>query len=369
MRALLVSLAVLTYLFSIWPTKVSAQAKLPDAVAETGKETQQVVVMIVPSDQEEASLPVIRAVQSQLSDIDVVFRLQPVETLGANLAGQVGVAEAMAREWSSIAVFWCDFAGEEQIFLYLTEYEGDRILVRKLREKEDGGRAEALAIIVRTSVSEMLRGGEIGVRAAEVVKKEPPPQAPAELPEPQEEEPPVDTGPHVRFGVAYALYTYSSKHPALHGLDLGFELVLHPNLALSAGYTIHGALEEDGDLSSISVKRHPGRLGVSLKFPLGIAELGASLFVVLDVMTFHNYEMVDVLTRVSDENDVVFHILPTLDAVIEIVERLSVFTSVGLDVPVNDKYYVVKVERDQEVLLRPWSVHLNVYAGFRFEII
>ncbi|MCP4602740.1 MAG: hypothetical protein GY847_19865 [Proteobacteria bacterium] len=368
MRALIVPLMVLIYLFA-WPTDVRAQAKTTDVRTEIQKKSERVVVMIVPADQEAASLPVIRAVQSQLSDIDVIFRLQPVETLGADLASQISTAEAMAREWSSIAVFWCDFAGEEQIFLYLTEYEGDRILVRKLREKEDGGRAEALAIIVRTSVNEMLQGGEIGIRAAAVVKKEPPPPPPVAQPAAREEEPPTDEGPHVRFGVAYTLYTYSSKHPAMHGLDLGFELLLHPSWALSAGYTIYAPVDEKGDSSSIMLRRHPGRLGVSLKFPLGIAEIGASLFFALDVMTFHNYEMLDVLKPVSDRNDVVFHVLPTVDAAIEIIKRLSGFISVGLDVPINDKYYVVEIDKDHEVLLRPWSIHLNIYAGFRFEII
>ncbi len=330
----------------------------------------KVVVMLVPQGQEEMFQPVIRAVQSQLSDIDVVFRLKPVEALERDIPAQVAMAERVARDWKAIAVFWCDLVAEDQIFLYLTEYEGDRILVRKLREKEEGGRAEALAIIVRTSISEMLKGGEIGVRAAHIAEVAPEPPAQTKTAPPTKPPPPptVEAPPShgLAFHIAYAFLTYSADNPATHGLDLGLEFFINDNWALIGGYTVLSPIKESGEYSGLRLKRHPGRLGVAARFPVARFTPGASLFLVIDVATFENFDLPETLDGVKDRNDVIFGVMPMADLGIKITDLLSAFISAGAEVQINPKFYVTEANDE---LLDSWPVHVVLLAGFSFRII
>ncbi len=353
---------------------------LPRLVAgET--EADQVVVMIVPMDQEEISIPVVRAVESQLSDLNVTLVISTQERLPDSLESQIDIAKTVAGENRAIAVFWCDLRAKDQLFLYLSEYEGKNILVRRLEKTEETGRAEGLAIILRSSVEAMLQGGQIGVNPP--VKRKPV-QAPASKPEPVYSpgiEPIVslenEASPQSLFAlqVAYALHVYSSDHPAVHGVNIGVNLHVHPNLSLIAGYTFIGNIEENSTNTPILVRirKYPAYLGLRLSFQVGIIELGGSVSLIVDYTTQEILNISsDAMFASSDTDDVFIGVFPALEILIPIVDRLKFFVFVSAEVPFNAKQYSIEVSEgpdNREGLLNPWPIQPWIFAGIWVDLL
>jgi len=338
-----------------------------------------IVLMLVPADtDEDVSRLVVRAVQSQLSDLDVSFRLSPVERLPDGLRGQIALAEQLAAESSALAVFWCDLADREQVFLYLRGVEADRILVRRLEEPDVGGMAEALAIIVRASIGELLRGGRVGIAVAEAVAAEEPVPAPAPV-EPAEQPPaPVEGEPAPRVlrianRIGYVFETYSGEQPATHGLGLGVGIRVHPNIWLLAGYTIAATIRGgggEGDAAAIRLARHPIHLGLGGFLEAGAFELGGSVAAVVDYVTFEVRELREGMDAVEDNDDVLVSLLPALEARLWLFSRLQAVLAVGAEIPLRAAHYVARtLDGGQEVLLDAWPAQPWILAGLAVELL
>lgn len=331
-----------------------------------------VTMIVATGDQDEVSKQVVRAVQGQLSDLDVTFRLSPVERLPGTLREQIALSEQLAGEPGALAVFWCDLENPEQVFLYLRGTEGDRILVRKLEEPDTGGMSEALAIIVRASVGELLRGGRVGVAVAEVVAAEPPP--PPALIEPVEEPPTPGAPPprprvvRVMHRVGYVFETYSAEQPATHGLGLGLGIRLHPNIWIDAGYTLAGTLRKVGETAEIRLRRHPIRLGLGVAFPVWIFEIGASVAGVLDYVSFEVRGLKKGMAAVEDRDDVLFSVLPAFEARMRFFPRLHLMLALGVEIPIRAAHYVAQSEQVEEVLLDAWPAQPWVFAGLAIDL-
>jgi hypothetical protein len=339
------------------------------------EEPARAVMMIVATgEQEEVSRLVVRAVQSQLSDLDVTFRLTPVPELPATLKQQVALAEEVAAGVGALAVFWCDFADREQVFLYLRGSEGDRILVRRLEEAEQGGMSEALAIIVRASVGELLRGGRIGIEVAEAVAAEealqPAPVPPPPMPEPAPA-PAAEPEPRVlkiAQRVGYVFQTYSADEPAVHGLGLDLGVRVHPLIWIDAGYTLVGTIRHDGDAAALRLRRNPFHLGLGVEIELGDFEVGGSVRGVLDYATFEVRQLKYGMVAVDDKDDLLVSIVPMVSGGWRFYARLHLFVSLGVEVPLSRVHYVARTPEREEVLLDPWPAQPFVFAGLRVDL-
>ncbi len=153
------------------PGYLAVAAAFLAAVASIAQPVEDsTVVMLVSREQTADSGPFVEAIGAQLSDLDVSLSVQPVEHLPSTLNSQIGAASSIANDPGVIAVFWYDLVQEGEVYLVLAGPGGDRILVRKLEKTEDRGRAEGLAIIIRSSIMALLLGGQIGVSVEEAVE-------------------------------------------------------------------------------------------------------------------------------------------------------------------------------------------------------
>ncbi|MBW2277627.1 MAG: hypothetical protein JRF63_09065 [Deltaproteobacteria bacterium] len=330
-----------------------------------------VLMIATTGEAEDVSRLVVRAVQSQLSDLDVTFRVSPVEQLPGSLREQIALADRLASEADALAVFWCDLTNREQVFLYLSGTETDRILVRRLEEPDKSGMSEALAIIVRSSIGELLRGGRVGIEVAEVVAVEPPPPAlPAPAPPAPGEPPPEPRVLRITHRIGYVFETYSAEQPATHGLELGLGARVHPYVWVLAGYTMVGTLREDGRAASIRLRRHPVHLGLGVAFPVGMFELGASVAGVVDFSTFEVRGLDrEKMKAVQDLSDVVFSVVPMLEARLRFLARLQLLLAVGVEIPVSAVHYVAETtEGEDEVILDAWPVQPRFFAGMAVDL-
>lgn len=329
------------------------------------------VIMIVPTDQLEATEPVITAVTGHLSDVEVSFETSEVPALLPSLREQLEYAAKVAASSGALAVFWCDLSATGASLLYIAEPEADRILVRRLEGQTEEARAEELGVIIRSSLVEMLSGGTIGVRVVEALKARglvlsSPPPPPVKSRESTDKKDEV----HRLFDtVAYALCVHSEDHPAVHGLDLRLGLRINISWAVVLGYTVLSTVEETSDLVTVRLDRHPMTLGVSARFRAGPAWIGVSAGALLDYSTFENYTLASGMLSVADRADVLLSATAGVELHLPVAQRLSVFMYLGAEISVIASHYAVEGPNGRRVLLDSWPVQPWGLIGFLVEIL
>ena len=326
------------------------------AAPAAGQEAQEGLprVVLIAADELQETAPLVPAVRSQLSDLEVVFQLHTVEEFPAQLAEQLQLAREMARTENAIAVFWLDRTTHDQVFLFLTGESGDRVLVRELAEMDEPGRHEALAIIVRSSVDAMLRGGRIGI---EHVPAESTASAPAGTK-------PATAGV-LSVGLSFALKSHSGTHPALAGLDIRIGLQVYRSLSVLVGYTFVQPMEVEGSTASARILRHPARIGVGLSWSLGAFRLGPSLCLVVDYTTARAHDLAAGLTAIEDVGNLVLGLAPAAEIGLSLSRWSELLVQLEGEVPLNGRRYVVDAGGGREVLLEPWRFRPGLLIGFR----
>ena len=364
-RYVLVALAVVGV---ILPALAEAQEGSGHASESPAPTT---VVMIVPVDQDEESLPMIRAIQSQFSDLEINLRLVSVEALASSLRSQVQIAERETNANDALAVFWCDIGAQERTFLYLAEAGGDRLLVRRLSDMEEGALAEELAIIVRTAVSELMRGGRIGVAVSTIAElNEPsPPPPPPEPPPVEEPEPPVPDRRILSVRLSYAMYTHSSEHPAVHGLDLGIGVRFHQNWSVTSGYTILTTISSRGDLAAVRLNRHPINLGIRANLDREVIRIAGTLKMLFDYTTFENDSLADGMISTTDTGNFLLSVFPTVEFAWYVHPRLGFFVAGGAEISIISRQYVIQGDDKRQTMLDSWPVQPWFFAGIVVEML
>jgi hypothetical protein len=137
------------------------------------------------------------------------------------------VAKEAAARLGALTVFWLDTSLGEQLFLYIAEPGGGRVLVRTVEAADETERLESMALIVRSTVEALLAGGHLGIERS------------AGAATPPASTPPASRRPWfgVRLGYALDVYGFTDVGPAaLHGFDAGLLFHVHRNWTLFLAY-------------------------------------------------------------------------------------------------------------------------------------
>ncbi len=349
----------------------------PDAAADD--EARPLVVMMVFDEQEEASREIVEAVGGQLSDLDVEFGSRVVGPRPPAAAANIRLAGEVAADKSVIAVFW--YASlEEQVYLYLSGNDGSRILVRKMESAAQArGRAEGLAIIVRSSIIALLHGGIIGIAVHESAQVETKTGKPAEddqdYSEAVQKEDSVtensesDESARLFLRIGYNVGIRSRDDPFVNGF--GLDLLLHFNrfLAVTAGYTAFFPVQGRGEFATAKVYRHPFRIGLRGGIDVKRVRLGLSLSLVLDYTTQEVINLGPDIEASNDMDDLTVGLLPMMDVVIPITGRLGIFLAAGAEFSFNSRRYTASLGEDREILVDTWPVQPCFMVGIRVNLV
>ena len=324
---------------------------------EAAKDESGVVVMLAERRDTAAAEVVIRAVQAQLSDVSVALQVIWVDALAPDLPSQIAKAEEVARGSAAVAVIWCDLARADRIYLYFAAPSGGRVLVRELAGSGTGGMAEALAIIVRSSVEAVLAGGEIGT----VVP-----------PKPKEEErdrrlPPAvakakDEG-RLDVTAAYELDVVSNSNPVVHAAAVALSLRLGDHFSLGVGYALSGLLEAETDGASLKLRRHPVWMGGSVFGRAGRARLGLDLAFQLDFVTERTRATAAGVVPAKGGRELEPSIVPLFRIAVTVIPHLELFVAAGADIALHRTRYLVDTPDGPVELLTTWPVRPRVIAG------
>jgi hypothetical protein len=300
------------------------------------------ILMIASRAETPTSEEAIRAIQAQLSDLDIDLKVFWTPSYSRDLPVQADAAEQLAKQNNATMVFWCDFLVGKRVFLYVSEPGGGRILVRKVSfdDKNQRDRFLVMAVILRSVVEAIAGGGHIGISpggvgssAAANFPKSDSPRAdsgvsvnsefqPTGPPEPPSDMPPgrvpseLDAHPNrtekivtekivaparIDMSAAYGLTLYSSSTRFTHGVRTALGVRVSRFGRLFLGYRIQIPFEVNSDLVSMALRHHPFEVGLSRRFESGslYVDLGAAL--VNDPLT---WQVTDFNTaRIAAEKD------------------------------------------------------------------
>jgi hypothetical protein len=331
-----------------------------DAEDGSGGAPGEAVVMIAERRSEAETAPVLRAVQSQLSDLAVALQLVWVDELPAAMPDQIVAAEQIARGSHAVAVFWCDLRAADRIYLYFAAPKGGRVLVRELSGAGEGGLAEALAIIVRSSVEAVLAGGEIGVVVAP-----PPPEAKPEDEGVTAPKPPPPSGPGrvLALTVGYGMDVLSGQRPAVHAVVLGLEVRLAGPLSVEFGYLFSFPFTQEESQVELTLRRHPAWLGLRGAWLTGDVARSASLWLQMDVVTEEVRALSPAVEVEAEGTEVLFSLVPLLRAGYVFADRFELFVAAGADIPFRRVRYVVGSPTGPLEIFATWPVRPRLMVG------
>jgi hypothetical protein len=339
-----------------------------------------VVVLILGGDQEAAAAPVIDAIEAQFSDLSVELRVERLPSLPVSLREQTDIAKRVGGTPGAACVFWFDLAEDGAVYVHLRggAGTGDRLLVRGLEPgpEVDRGRAEGLAIIVRSSVAALLRGGRIGILVDEIPDATPPAPMGTAAPPPAPVAPAVDAGPVVArrgpdrlaLNLGYLYTGRAGTHPLQHGLWLGLGMRVAAGLHVEAGYAVLEPLAARGELASMRLRRHPARLGLSYMLRLGRTRLGSGVHLVVEHARQELTGLASGMRAAEDLDDVTLAVSPHLSVSIDIWKQLGAFVTAGVDLVLSPLAYTATRGGRREELIGVWPVQPFAMAGLRITL-
>ncbi len=302
------------------------------------------LVMLCPLSDREGSEAAAEAVASQLSDLPVELDTIWIGSLPQTIPEQVELARSTALRREAASVFWIDLTLSDQVFLYVSEPEGERVLVRGVGSGESTleGRLVTVAVIVRGAVKAILAGGEIGV--------EPPPAR---------KEPPSVREAHagrLEMDLGYAAQIYAPEAVVVHGALLGAGVRVVGPLRAELAYRWQAPPRISSNEMVLHIEPHPVELGLALRFPLGRWALQAQLSAVVDIVSLDVTSLdADLQPLDADETRRVhFSLAPALWLGRSFGEVVTIFGRAGVDVVLDDHTYVVDLGEDRRKVVDPW---------------
>jgi len=339
----------------------------------------------------------LRALRSQLSDTSVALRVVWVKRLAPSRAAQLARSKKQAAKRGVLAVAWYDASQPNEI-LMLAARTG-RLVVRRVTGASVGGRFESLAIIVRTSMLALLAGQplppqppprrrvvpRLRVEPRRVVPRrrveprpvprlrvEPRRVVPRRRPAPgRRTTPPARPGAW-RFGfgleAGYFLSGYSVDAGAVHGGELAAIFHLRAGWELLLSYRVTQKVTGRIASSRLDLQSHPIGLGARWRHHWGRFGLGLALSLLMDYATLSTAIDPTTHTSSTDRGDLLWSVMPMVSGTVALARRIQVVLSVGAQIGLNWRRYVLDEQSATLTLLHPWPVQPCLMIGLSVDI-
>lgn len=271
-----------------------------------------------------------------------------------------------------LARVWIDMTSQERVTLYVVDGTWERVLVRHLARNENPEVTwENLGHIVELAMVALRAGETIGIgretARAELLPPEPPPAPPARPP--FVFVPVVAPRPELRFhaGAFYETALQSSAPTIAMGPGVILELERSaPRASYGIQFTAQYRLPLTVDEGLAHVRTEGAALRglVTVGLPLSRSNvLTPALGAGVDVVHSEAIgQRTTALRLVPPQTDV----LPTLRASLRFEHRapgIRLFGGGGLDLPLDNRRYILAKTDSREVLYAPWSVRPFLFAG------
>jgi hypothetical protein len=350
--------------------------------AEGSAETvpaKRAIALLVPPGQKALAEALVVAAGSGLLDLDVeLFVVDVVAELGPLPEG-AEEARAVAEGAGAFAVLWIDPAEGGTVLALAADDPPEETFVRRVGEADPGAQVEAMAVIIRTAIEQLL--------AAETEPPPPtPPPAPPVPPEGPADKPPAvpRTGPKPERAAApsrearpiglvqeteYAMHYSSKELGASHGVNLRVGVSLPHGFAVYAGYTALSPVGSHGALGDVELTRHPFHLGAKIRLGDGFVRGFGEANLVIDYLVPKLSSLAPELLAMDMETSIHVSSLAVVGIGLHVFGPMTIYAATGAEIPFNRTAYVIGSGARQERVPAPWPVQPWVLAGLLLDIL
>ncbi len=289
------------------------------------------VVLLLEKTDPKAAAAVVQAIRSQLADTPVRLELKTEERFAAELSGQLALARRTASAKRANVVIWFSVSRPEPLYLYFVEKQGIRLIMRSFGDMEPDERAEAAAIVVRSSVLAFLRGQRVGRKIAGPKPKVNKPPPVVHPPPAQPTRRKIWTS--LELGYTYAYDDWDASLTGQHGLEARVALHLRPRWSLLLGYqwSQPAPLSDSAGITEVQLRLHRLLAGARFRHPFGRWHLGATLILNADYVDYEVRR--DAMVLDLDERPLfLWSVTASLHVGLRLVNRLRLQLDVGAEV-------------------------------------
>lgn len=320
----------------------------------------------------EASLR--EAVEAQFSGMQASLIFRQFDADLPDLRSQARAARDLARALSARAVFWVEASNGQEILLYLTEPDAERILVRRLQtaSTSPAASAEMVSIITRESTAALLAGHTIGMQPVNIepTPAAPPPPAPAPPPPPKQKPAPprtraVERSP-ISVDLGYQGNTYAQQAGWQNGIYLGARWVSAKGFYAGASYVLYEPIDVQNEALALEVTRHPIGVAAGWRFTESAVALLTQIGYEADLVARKVVRQTQGVERTPDELRVASIMTPRVTLEYDVTLHLSIYADAGIDVAMNNFEFVTQVGAETRPLLSPYRVRASAGLGVSF---
>jgi hypothetical protein len=304
-----------------------------------------------PAAQKDAALAAIR---SQMVDVPIRIVVQETTIPRGDMRAVIDLAVELSVRNSAIGTFWVDLDHEGDLLLYLTEPQGSRLLVRRIRSPKgaEGAALEELGLITRYAVSALLEGGQIGMQPVPVAPTRPP--APPAAAETGADAPRTIGGEatrkRLRLGAGYSGESWLAELGWQNGVRAFASYELGRDSYVGVSYAWEAPLTFETNRASARLVRHPAELLFGARLPLGPVALAGEIALGLDAQVRSTTSSAQGLSKTPDETVLTVAVSPRVGVTKQALGRAEFFGFIGIDYVVNPTAYVIDSPARERVL-------------------
>lgn len=333
-------------------------------------DTLNTILMMTPKYSSAELTHTSEVVQGLLSDLPVIFRVEHVEEMESDLAFQVQQAKKLTHEKRARIVFWIDSTVTNRVILYFSVMERERILIREIGEREEGGEArdETIGLIIRATIKTILEGKDIGTHPPK-----PPEEKEKASSEQQRVEIKADESEKVR-GVLLTQVTYlvspsASDGVLAHGPALSLLVAPIKEVRIFLSYRFIYPIKVI-DLVSLQLESHPLELGARYAWQWHRFSIGIGLSCLMDWISAFAYSSEPGFKPQQDIKTVgYFGLAPSLWVSVRLNNITNFVATVAADIYFWKTDFIVDVPAGGQSVLELWPVRPLFQLGLNFTII
>jgi hypothetical protein len=339
--------------------------------------SKRAIALLVPPGQKELAESLVVAAGSGLLDLEVELFVIDIEAAVGPPPAGAERARALAVGAGAFAVIWIDPAQGGTVLALAADAPPEETFVRRVGEPDPGALVEAMAVIIRTAIEQLLAAAREpeppdaaktllpGPEVPKVSARVAPPTGPAPGKEPNRD----DRGIGLAQETEYAMHVPSRELGASHGVNLRIGVSVPRRVAVYGGYTALSPVSSRGALGDVELTRHPFHVGAKVRLGKGLVRGFGEANLVVDYLVPKLSSLATDLRATDMETSIQVSALAVVGIGLHVLEPVTIYAAAGAEIPFNRTAYVIGSGDRMERVPAPWPVQPWVLAGLMLDIL
>lgn len=314
-------------------------------------------------------------VVSNITELNINLQIVSQDSMPSNLNDQLNIAKQVSITNNPVLIFWFDISPSDQTLLYLTDADAERVFIRRIPGESLRLRIEAAGIILKSIVEYILRGGEIGIRARQIIENEKRPAVviqefiPRNITKESSPSQPPENSKIINVGLGYNTELFSDVSPYLiHGFFILPQLKITKFFSIGLIYQFCLPFVINYEEITLELNRHRFGLEGIFSFKLSNWELSAIIGLSGDYFS-NSIWSGGVLDANNFENDWSFSTQLYFHAGYWFGNSSQIYLKIGADFNIVDKDYLIISNGVKETIFSPLIVNPSLSFGISFDVI